>query len=296
MCTIQLPYKITSSLDGYNELSKLYFNMAELVKHNKEVKVDFSHCKELDGNLCAAVGAIFDRFSNNASIMIRASFDKKVSKILSRNHFLKAFQETTDLAERENFMKYFRFGTNDAEGFKKYIDEWLIRKQKFPEHTKTVGNNLVASIYEIYANAAMHGETNFVYLCGEYKEETTTFDMAIVDLGETIPNNVNTFFSKKGMQRVTDCEAIAWAFIEGNTTKENTGGLGLSLLKEFIELNKGALHLVSAGGFVEYANGKFNYHNLDKVFPGTIVNIKFNFNDSKRYLMSSEKPDFNDLL
>ena len=50
MCTLQLPYKITSSLDGYNELSRLYFNMAELVEHNKEVKVDFSLCKEFDGN------------------------------------------------------------------------------------------------------------------------------------------------------------------------------------------------------------------------------------------------------
>ena len=49
--------------------------------------------------------------------------------------------------------------------------------------------------------------------------------------------------------------------------------------------------MVSAGGFVEYTNGKFQFHTLDLDFPGTIVNIKFNFNDSKHYWMTSETPD-----
>lgn len=297
MCTLQLPIRITSSIEGYNALSELFFDIQEKVEHHNELAIDFSNCKEIDGNLCAALGAIFDKFSSKLKIMLQISGDKGVGKILSRNHFLRAWQmETT--TEKECFVPYARFETSDANAseFKKYIDEWLISKQKFPEHSKAVGENLVASLYEIYANAKMHGEATYVYSCGEYKESNTTFEMAIVDLGKTIPSNVNSFLEKRGEDSLPACQAIYWAFEEGHTTKEDTGGLGLSLLREFIELNNGSLHMVSAGGFVEYTNGRFEFHELNRNFPGTIVNIKFNFSDSKRYRMNSETPKFDDLL
>ena len=35
---------------------------------------------------------------------------------------------------------------------------------------------------------------------------------------------------------------------------------------------------------------------LDVSFPGTIVNMKFNFNDNKNYFMESERVNLNDLL
>ena len=121
--------------------------------------------------------------------------------------------------------------------------------------------------------------------------------MAIVDLGRTIATNVNTYlYRKEQLPPMSDCDAIRWAFVKGNTTKENPGGLGLSLLQEFVKLNEGSLHMVSASGFIEYSNNQFRSHPLDKQFPGTIVNIKFNFNDPKNYWMSSEKPDLNNLL
>lgn len=297
MCTLQLPEKITSSTEGYNALSKLFFDFQGLVKQSSQITIDFSRCKTFDGNLCAALGAVFDYFYfNKAAIMLQSPSERKIRQVLSRNHFLRAWQIKTDVQDKENYVKYSRFKSNNAEEFKKYIDEWLIGKQKFPAHTKAAGDSLIESIYEIYANASMHGETDYVYSCGEYKESSTTFEMAIVDLGKTIPCNVNTFFEKKGKTTMSSCDAILWAFGEGHTTKENTGGLGLSLLREFIELNKGSLHMVSADGFVEYINGRFQFHTLDMGFPGTIVNIKFNFSDSKRYWMTSETPDMNDLL
>lgn len=298
MCTLQLPEKITSSMEGYNALSKLFFDIQELAEYNDKLTVDFSNCKEFDGNLCAALGAIFDKFSNKSTIMLQLPQNKDIRKVLSRNHFLRAWRVETDIKDKENFVRYARFETGDASAseFKKYIDEWLIGKQKFPEHSKAVGDSLVASLYEIYANARMHGEADYVYSCGEYKESDTTFEMAIVDLGKTIPGNVNDFLRKIKLPPLPVCHAIDWAFKEGNTTKENTGGLGLSLLREFIEHNNGSLHMVSSGGFVEYSRGCFEFHNLNRDFPGTIANIKFNFSDSKRYWMTTETPNFDDLL
>ncbi len=296
MCTILLPERIDSSVAGYSALAKLYLELQKLSIDNKKITIDFSQCREFDGNLCAAMGAIFDLFSSRSAIMLQRPSDRKVRKVLSRNHFLRAWRVETDIQEKENYVKYSSFRSKDSEEFKRYIDEWLIGKQKFPEHSKAVGDSLVESIYEIYANASMHGGSEYVYSCGEYKESITTFEMAIVDLGYTIPDNVNTFLAKKGLSPFSECDAIGWAFVRGNTTKENTGGLGLSLLKEFIDLNQGALHMVSGRGFVEYSDGNFRPREMETAFPGTIVNIKFNFSDSKHYRMTSEKTDINDLL
>ena len=186
---------------------------------------------------------------------------------------------------------------NDQVKFKKYIDSELIHKQKFPAHTDLVGDKMVESICEIYANAIMHGKSDYVYACGEYQEDDKILNMTIVDCGETVAKNVNSFFEGKGKPQVSSAEAIEWAFVSGNTTKTDTGGLGLAILKEFIDQNQGSLQMISDTGMLELNNGMVKQESLNNSFPGTIVNMKFNFADSKKYFMAYEKnTDFNDLL
>lgn len=296
MCTLHIPERITSSKEGFQLLAQLYYDIEKLAENNPQIIVDFSKCKFFDGNLCATMGAIFDKFSKKSEILLKISKRSKVSQVLSRNNFLRAWKVETNEQNAENYVEYSRFGIADTDGFKKYIDKQLINKQKFPEHSEEVGKQLVESLYEIYANARMHGKTDYVYSCGEYKEVASTFEMLIVDLGQTIPYNVNSFFEKRNKDKVSSCDAIKWALKKGNTTKDNPGGLGLSLLKEFIELNQGALQMVSASGFVEYAEGTTREYDLGTDFPGTIVNVKFNFSDPNRYWMASETLDLNNLL
>lgn len=115
------------------------------MEHNNKITIDFSKCKEFDGNLCAAVGAIFDNFLSKSIIMLQPPAEKKkIRKVLSRNHFLRAWQVKTGVQEKENYVPYSRFESSDARAneFKEYIDEWLIGKQKFPEHSKAVNDLL----------------------------------------------------------------------------------------------------------------------------------------------------------
>lgn len=59
-------------------------------------------------------------------------------------------------------------------------------------------------------------------------------NFTIVDLGKTIKTGVNNFLKKN----LSGIEYIAWAVEEGNTTKRGTipGGLGLSLIREFLKI------------------------------------------------------------
>lgn len=297
MLTVQIPLSLQTDQAGYMFIANLYPSI--LSQEDKTIRIDFSKCYNIDGNLSAALGAILDKLVvEGFTIWLSRPTDKKVRTVLSRNHFLRAWKINTNTEERENYVEYHKFESKDSSAFKKYIDDGLIHKQKFPKHTDLVANKIIENIYEIYANAIMHGETAYVYSCGEYKETEHILEMTIVDCGNTIPGNVNAFFKRKSIEALPPCDAIKWAFISGNTTKDETGGLGLAILKEFISMNKGAIQVVSGKGMIEYKGDCVEQFLLEVDFPGTIVNMKFNFDDTKNYFMTCEKENINlnDLL
>lgn len=297
MVVIEIPGLLQTNQKGYSFISELYCSVT--ASDDKNLIIDFSKCRQADGNIAAALGAILDRLrSQGFTVKLSNPIVKQVRKSFSRNHFFMAWEVETQTEEQENYIDYRRFKSNDSTSFKTYIDEGLIRKQKFPKHTNLAAGYIIESIYEIYANATMHGKTDYVYSCGEYKDESHILEMTIVDCGVTIPQNVNNYLKANKAESLSDCEAIIWAFEKGNTTKNIPGGLGLAILKDFIKLNNGAIQMISGIGMIEIQGDKVEHFLLDEEFPGTIVNMKFNFDDNKNYFMASEREEYNinDLL
>ena len=296
MYRYSLPEILVTDRAGYGFLSETYDHLSSLLE--KTVMIDFSPCRQFDANLAAAFGAILDKLSSDGkSFSVKFPDNVDTFDSLLRNGFMAALGISTQIEEeKENFIVYQKFHGSDSDKFKQYIDEWLIKKQKFPKHTDLAGEKIQESIYEIYVNATTHGMTDYVYSCGEYKPDTATLDMTIVDCGRTIPMNVNDFMHRHSWPEKDPRMAIEWAFESGNTTKDDAGGLGLAILKEFVKLNQGCLQMVSGNAVLEFRNGGMESYLLDKIFPGTIVNVKFNFNDNKNYYMISERVDPENLL
>lgn len=297
MLTKEIPEFLQTDRSGYTFLADLYHSISG--QEDRELTVDFSKTSIVDGNLAAALGAILDKLVGEGfTILLSSPRSKKVRQVLSRNHFFQAWKVNTNTEDRENYIDYKRFKSNDSASFKQYIDEGLIHKQKFPQHTELVAEYIIENIYEIYTNAIMHGRTDFVYSCGEYNELKHILEMTIVDCGLTIPGNVNNYFRSKQQCQCSDCDAINWAFVEGNTTKNIPGGLGLAILRDFIKMNDGSIQVVSGCGMIEIHGNEVEQFLLDVEFPGTIVNMKFNFDDKKGYFMTSERKNYNinDLL
>lgn len=84
---------------------------------------------------------------------------------------------------------------------------------------------------------------------------------------------------------------LEWAIAPGNTTRlaETPGGLGLSLLRDFIGLNNGRLYIVSGNETYEKNGNKERHKYMHHSFPGTIVTMAFNLLDNSIYCMTSEK-------
>lgn len=110
----------------------------------------------------------------------------------------------------------------------------------------------------------------------------------ITDIGVGIKNVVNKRFNSN----ISAVQAIEWAVKDRHTTKENiSGGIGLSLLYEFISINKGKVQIISNEGFWQLDNGKITTNTFENEFPGTIVNISVRTDDQNTYMLNSEITD-----
>lgn len=109
----------------------------------------------------------------------------------------------------------------------------------------------------------------------------------MADLGSTIRKNVRTFLKDKN---ISGSQTIKWAVEEGNTTKtgNHPGGLGLSLIREFLKLNEGKIQIVSSNGYWQEKKGIMFAADFENAFVGTIVNLEFNLDDKKSYALKTE--------
>lgn len=297
---VKIAERVLTDEKGYSHLISVYNEIMSC--EQPEVVVDFVPCTYFEANLASVLGALLVKaLSGGKTIWIHAPVKPGVKRSLSRIGFLAAFDVPTLNKDKETFIPYTRFllseSQNESQKFKTYIEEHLINKQQFPHHTQRAGKYILESIFEVFANALTHGNCSHVYCCGEYhpNKNPAVLDMTIVDCGQTIVGNVNNFLAKRGQASKSPVEAIEWAFADGHTTKDVPGGIGLWELQKFIKMNAGSLQIVSDRGMVEYHEGKYRSTEMAIAFPGTIVNMAFNFNDDKIYLMSN-KIDINDLL
>ena len=142
------------------------------------------------------------------------------------------------------------------------------------------------SVFEIFSNAVIHSETKEgIFDCGQFFPMQHTINFCVTDLGIGIRRNVK---EKAGIDLSAE-EAIDWAIKDGNTTKMGPipGGLGLKLLREFVTLNHGKIHIVSDAGYWCLSEGQ-KITSLSAPFPGTIVCLEINTRDKSSYALTSE--------
>jgi hypothetical protein len=211
---------------------------------------------------------------------------RRLETLLQRNHFLSHFGGTKLPDFYRSTVVYRKFKTNEEKLFKEYLDTELLSKKAMPNMSAQLRKRINESVFEIFNNAAIHGGCSHIFTCGQYFPNDRRLDFTIVDLGNTIRKNVSTFLDTE----LSGEQAIKWAVQEGHTTRTGPipGGLGLSLIREFLKKNKGKIQIASADGFWQEAHGNEQSQVLAESFGGTIVNLEFNIVDRSYYYLSSE--------
>ena len=112
--------------------------------------------------------------------------------------------------------------------------------------------------------------------------------MTIVNLGTTIEDNVNRHMLKLNKEQLSSCECIEWAITQGNTTKDVPGGLGFTIICNFIYKNQGKLQIISSDAYWEFCHEGSKSVKMNNKFPGTIVNMEINIDDDTVYYAGEE--------
>lgn len=287
-----MEYKFTGNINirsdfrGYEILIDFYNKTKDL--GFEEVILNFENVEWFDANLSAAFGAILNDISSRLNDIKLINISSDIEKIWQRNHFLSNFGSHTIIEDNyDTTSKYKKFKITEEKSFKDYLNIELLSKKTMPEMSEKLRKKINESIFEIFNNAVIHGKCKEIFSCGQYYKKKNKLDFTIVDIGATIKENVTNYLNGSSYGQ----NSIAWAVIEGHTTKTGDipGGLGLSLIREFLEKNKGKIQIISANEYWEQNAEKCIEGNFSQKFPGTIVNLEFNIGDKGYYSLASEK-------
>lgn len=243
MIYFAFPRNITSDRAGYEFLGKISIETFNLTK--KQIFFDFSETQRFEVNLCSPVAALINDLRERNNEVILYGFEYGIEKVLKQNGF---YQLVNDNYKAEDIhystiIDFRRFRTDETLIFQEYVNKQLLEYSDFPKLSDLLKKHINKSILEIFNNAHIHGGCDYVFTCGEYFPKDKRLKFTISDLGLTIRKNVNLYFNSGSA--IDGKDALSWAVQEGNTTRTGSipGGLGLSLIRDFIKKMKALYRL-----------------------------------------------------
>lgn len=284
MNIIEFPQKVTNNSDGFEFLAKLCLIKSTTVG---EIIWDFKNTNWLDAHFCSPLAAILYELSQDGIKPRIINVIPSIKNVLMRNGFAYQFMEIPGVVDlQRTIIICRRFVLEENASFENYILNELLSWPGFPKFSSELKKKISKSILEIFINAHIHGKCNCVYTCGQYYPSIKTLRFTISDMGYTIRKNVNSFLKEKR----SGAQSIEWAVQEGHTTRTGSipGGLGLSLIRDFLTLNGGAIEIISSDGHWKEENQNSEAKDLHYRFRGTIVTLRFDLADEKTYKLASE--------
>lgn len=286
--SISILNDIDTSFSSHSRLSELALYMSKL--NAKKITIDFRKVNFIASNQFAILGCILSTYSAKCpeTQIYFLNLNSKLAETIRKNGFYRhlGFEKLPDTYN--TVIPYTIFDINEINEFEKYILLRIFNRSDIPQMSEMAKSNIMDNILEIFNNVKEHTHSNKVFTCGQYFPRSSLLYLTIVDSGETIPYNVNMHFLNSNKEPPDN--SLEWAIIAGHSTRiaETPGGLGLSLLRDFIELNKGHLYIVSGNETYEKNGERERYRYMEYPFTGTIVTVAFNLSDTHTYSMVSE--------
>jgi anti-anti-sigma regulatory factor len=281
---------LQNSFRSHNELCKL----ADILLHSSAsgITIDLSNVNFIASNLFSVLGCIFYEYKakSPSELPLRLSGVKPAIKdTIQKNGFGVHFGLEKIPDVHNTVIPYKIFSVSEIDEYERYLTLNLFTRQDLPLMSQDASDSIRDSLLELFNNVTDHTSSDSVFTCGQYFPKSYMLFFTIVDIGETISHNVTKFHNDLNL--TPPDSALEWAIETGNTTSVSNSprGIGLSLIRDFVHLNKGTFYIVSDTETFELHKGKERFRTLDYPFPGTIVTIGFNLHDSAVYFLSSDE-------
>ena len=276
--------KIRTINDDLKDFDRLFQIWNKANQGQSEIILDFSKCYFLRQNAVAFIGGLIQSLrSQSKTVSIKwDTLHNNVATNLQQNGFMHVFNNDRESWDG-NSIPYREDFNQDEDCLVYYLKEkWL--GKGWINVGQDLQNLIVSRVYEIYANAFEHGQSNTgVFSCGQYYPKLRELKLTVVDFGVGIPSHVRSF---QNNPYLSADDALKWAFQPGTTTRlgEVTGGIGLDFLKQFVNVNQGKLEIFSHNGYAIIDECNESYQVRQTFFEGTLVNITLKCDESYYYL------------
>lgn len=269
-------------------LSNLWHSMKN--KRHATIMLNFESTKWIDANLCSPLGLIVDRLRLRRNKVYFKNVSRRILRVLENNKFLPVARTNNSDGYESTHIAFERFETKEKDKFERYLVDELacfFKNNKFDIDQKA----LLRVISEMFINVKMHTKAKEVITCGHYLPKKKELYFTISNHGITIKKNIE---EKNGYIFNNDIEAINWAVKKSSSTRQRdeSGGLGFYIARDFINKNKGSLYIISGRGFRKEENEAIEISNMKTAFPGTIVTFKVMLEDKKEEKAKVEKDVF----
>ncbi|MEA1900384.1 MAG: ATP-binding protein [Thermodesulfobacteriota bacterium] len=264
--------------DSPADFAELFRIWDEVNDYFEDVKFDFSQCGFLRPNAVAFLGGLARLIESRMGTVVfdwGTLWNDKVMTNLRQNGFAGAFDYPSSGWDG-NSIPYREDLSLDMNGIMDHLTYNWIGKG-WVHVSQRLSDAIVGHVWEIYNNAFEHSGSEIgVFSCGQHFPEYNELLLSVVDFGQGIPAKVRKFLSSDPRaEQLTAAGCLRWAFQRGTTTKpkEEPGGLGLDLLKEFVQVNQGKLEVYSNEGYALIDKDGERFTNLTTSFEGTVFHI-----------------------
>ena len=248
-------------------------------------EIDIHIDQWFNANMCAVLGAIINQLKDKGLTV--SVTPGPASEIFSKNGFVKIIDSSAEILPDTHgttipYREYRAKSKEDKKFAGDINDIWSLCMKEFNFTDETLKISFLESLSEIFTNSKTHSGSDKIYTCGQYYPTKQIIEFTIADSGIGIQSSVNSYLKKMNQEQLIASDAIEWALQEGNTTMDTAdtpGGLGLSVLFDFMQENGGKMQIVANDGYWCLENKNITKWNLDEAFKGTIVNIAIHMKD-----------------
>lgn len=301
---------IINKIDTLSE-AIAYCKQINYVASADELIIDFSFATFIRNHYLSIIGMGLEVVQNRGiKVVIKKPRSQKVLDTLQKIGFLSKFCEEKD--GDDTYRTMLRYTNIPLENYDLPLQEfysYFIAQftGKIDNLSPKLLNKILQKIFELFSNVFRHSDSALGLFCsGQFYPSREKFNFTIVDNGVTIKTNVNRYLSKEFIKNRSTADkifgtkyeprngvdAIKWALEDKHSTT-GEGGLGLSLLMEFITISGGSIEIISNDGYYSIKDGREGFKKLEESFEGTIVSIELNTESDRYYFLKEEQQDAN---
>ncbi|KFL33151.1 MULTISPECIES: hypothetical protein [unclassified Sulfurospirillum] len=288
-----------------------YFEQIINIATNAILRIDFENASFVRNHYLSIIGMGLE-IVKNRDIQIQLILPRRQTVLISMRKigFLSAFMKEQDA--KDTFKTMIRYTNIPLANYDLQLQEfhqYFIQQftGKVANLSPKLLNKILQKILELFSNVFRHSESALGLFCsGQFYPSNEKFNFTIVDNGVTIKTNVNRYLFKqfiknrstteklfgKKFQSLRGDEAIQWALQDTHSTT-GKGGLGLSLLMDFIKISEGSIEIISNDGYYSIKDGIEVSKTLESSFEGTLISIELNTQSNQYYFLQEEHKNAN---